>query len=91
MKRLSAFATRLCQLIGIGTLSDESFNELALELFALQLEHNAAYRTLCGGSKAPQSWADIPAVPTAAFKELEMTCIPPAERIKEFRSSGTME
>jgi hypothetical protein len=62
---------------------------MALELFALQLEHNAAYRTLCRGRKQVRSWREIPAVPTAAFKELELTSIPPGERIKEFRSSGT--
>lgn len=72
-----------------GVVPDDTFNALALELFALQLEHNAAYRLLCQGRKQPVSWRDIPAVPTAAFKELELTSIPPGERTKEFRSSGT--
>ena len=76
-------------MIAKGVVSDDTFNELAIELFALQLEHNAAYRLLCKERKQVTSWEEIPAVPTAAFKELEMTSIPPAERIKEFRSSGT--
>ena len=80
------------QLLGViekGTLSDERFNELALQLFSLQREHNAAYRRLGADKKEVHRWHEVPAVPTAAFKELEMTSIPAAERIKEFRSSGT--
>ena len=33
----------------------------------------------------------IPAVPTAAFKELELTCLGPDERTTVFHSSGTTE
>ena len=83
------YVSKLLPLIGKGVVSDDAFNELALELFALQLEHNAAYRKLCQGGKDVHSWREILAVPTAAFKELELTSIPPEERIKEFRSSGT--
>jgi hypothetical protein len=36
-------------------------------------------------------WTQIPAVPTAAFKELELSCIRSNERIAVFRSSGTTE
>lgn len=83
------YVSRLLPLIGKGVVSDYSFNELAIELFSLQVEHNAAYRNLCQGRKQVSSWQEVPAVPTAAYKELELTSIPPAERIKEFRSSGT--
>jgi hypothetical protein len=83
------YVSKLLPLIGKGVVSDETFKELALELFALQVEHNAAYRTLCQGRKQVTSWREIPAVPAAAFKELELTSIPQSERIKEFRSSGT--
>jgi hypothetical protein len=71
------------------------FNSLALELFALQFKHNAAYRKIC---EAPgltpgviEHWTRIPAVPTAAFKELELTCLAPDERTTVFHSSGTTE
>ena len=72
-----------------------NFNALALELFALQLKHNPVYRKICAGRKlmpgAVEHWTEIPVVPTAVFKELELSSIPPAERTAVFHSSGTME
>ena len=71
------------------------FNSLALELFALQFNHNAAYRKICEARgltpKVVEHWTRIPAVPTSAFKELELTCLAPAERTAVFHSSGTTE
>jgi hypothetical protein len=71
------------------------FNRLALELFALQFKSNTAYRTICEArSLTPnvvEHWTQIPAVPTAAFKELDLTCLAPAERTTVFHSSGTTE
>jgi hypothetical protein len=76
-------------------LQDETFDTLALELFALQFKHNAAYREICEARrltpKVVEHWAQIPAVPTAAFKELDLTCLPPNERTTVFHSSGTTE
>ena len=73
--------------------SDAAFNELALSLFALQFEHNAPYRQFCQSRKiSPQGvehWSQIPAVPTVAFKELELTSLPPEQRARVFHSSGT--
>jgi hypothetical protein len=70
-----------------------SFNELALQLFALQFEHNAAYRRFCEARKARPSevdhWRDIPAVPTSAFKEWDISCLPAQERTAVFHSSCT--
>ena len=72
-----------------------NFGALALELFALQFRHNPAYRRLCGARGVTpgivEHWTQIPAVPTTAFKELELSCIPPAERTAVFHSSGTTE
>jgi hypothetical protein len=34
-------------------------------------------------------WSAIPAVPTSAFKDLELTCLLPTERRRVFHSSGT--
>jgi hypothetical protein len=78
----------------VGCYENE-FNTLALELFALQFKHNAAYRKICAArGLAPgvvEHWTQIPAVPTTAFKELELTCLAPGERTTVFHSSGTME
>src|ERR1044071_5285413 len=58
---------------------DDDFNAVALELFALQFAHNAAYRKLCEArNTSPQSithWTQIPVVPAAAFKEFDLTCL----------------
>ena len=75
--------------------ADAEFNGLALVLFALQFAHNAPYRRICEARRVtPDSiahWWQIPAVPAAAFKELELTCLPPDERTHVFHSSGTTE
>jgi hypothetical protein len=71
------------------------FDSLALQLFALQFAHNAPYRRFSEARGAtPRSvmrWADIPALPTSAFKELELSCLPFSERTRVFHSSGTTE
>ena len=78
----------------VGCYKNE-FNALALKLFALQFQHNAAYRKICEArSLTPgivEHWTQIPAVPTSAFKELELTCLASAERTTVFHSSGTTE
>ena len=84
---------------------EDKFNALALELFALQFKHNSAYRKICLSRRSeakadearratPQTtghWSRIPAVPPAAFKELDMTSLAPGERTAVFHSSGTTE
>jgi hypothetical protein len=76
-------------------LPDDEFDVLALELFALQFEGVVPYRRLCEArGTTPQtvkSWRDIPAVPSAAFKELELTRLPEADRVATFHSSGTTD
>jgi len=102
---LSRFAARLRESIlasewGARTSSgsnpgtgEANFEALALRLFALQFEHNAAYRRLCEARGATPAtvrhWTEIPAVPTAAFKEFELSCLPVEERTTVFHSSGT--
>ena len=72
---------------------DAIFNQFALDLFALQIKHNGAYRIICAARgltpEAVGHWTQIPAVPTTAFKELELSCIPPDQRTAVFHSSGT--
>jgi hypothetical protein len=78
-----------------SVLRDAKFNTLALDLFTLQYLHNPAYRIICEARKLTprvvEHWTQIPAVPTSAFKELELSCIPPEERTAVFHSSGTTE
>lgn len=71
----------------------EEFNQLALDGFALQRQHNPVYQRWCraAGVEAGsvRHWNEIPALPTTAFKEFEVTCLSPEERLRVFHSSGT--
>ena len=68
----------------------KDFNTIALAVFAHQFHHNLPYQRFClARGQTPETvtrWQDIPAVPTVAFKELDLTC-GPAEKI--FLTSGT--
>jgi hypothetical protein len=69
-----------------------SFEELALAAFAFQFERIELFRRLCEGRgatpEAVSDWRQVPPVPTAAFKTLELAAAPAVE---VFRSSGTTE
>jgi len=96
---LHVFADRLREFIaqaataGFSEIAPDEFNALALQLFALQFAGNEPYRRLCAARRVSpgdvDQWAHIPAVPTAAFKEWELTSLAPAERTNVFHSSGT--
>ena len=75
-----------------GAGDSQRFEQLALELFQLQSNHNPAYCRICDarGIK-PVNWREIPAVPTSAFKELELTSLAPEHRTTIFHSSGTTQ
>jgi acyl-protein synthetase LuxE len=66
------------------------FNALALEIFAYQFQRNLPYQRFClVRGQTPETvtgWQDVPAVPTVAFKELDLACGPPE---KIFLTSGT--
>ena len=68
----------------------KDFNALALSVFTYQFGLNLPYQRFCEArSQTPETvtrWQDIPAVPTVAFKELDLTCAPPE---KVFLTSGT--
>ncbi len=90
------FARRLRAFIERGLAADAAeFAGLASGLFALQFARVAPYRSLCEArGVTPDTlgdWRQIPAVPAAAFKELELTSLAPAERTAVFHSSGTTE
>ena len=71
-------------------LDDQAFGRLALRVFAMQFEHDAPYRAFCerrGATPgAVDDWRRIPAVPTAAFRSLDLAC---AEGGAVFLTSGT--
>lgn len=71
----------------------ERFNELALRLFASQFERNPPYRRFCQSRGAQpgrlRSWREIPALPTAAFKEAAIFCYPQEDASVIYRTSGT--
>jgi Acyl-protein synthetase, LuxE len=68
------------------------FEPLALKVYAYQFARNPAYQRYCHSKlKTPDtvgSWRDIPAVPTDAFKEIDLACGPPE---KVFLTSGTSQ
>ncbi len=102
--QFDAFAARLRKFIRLTTDNSQAgpcasrsahFEQLALELFALQFEHNFPYRRLCEtGGASPQNvshWSRIPTAPAAAFKEWELSCLAAGQRSTVFHSSGTSE
>lgn len=76
-----------------GGSSEESFNQLALEIFAYQFAHNMAYRMFCLKREATPdrifSWEEIPAASTAAFKSGSFGCFLPSLAVRAFETSGT--
>ena len=92
----SAFISRLEAAIGeLRPWPEEKFNELALELFSLQFNSVPPYRSFCAAKNATpgnvKSWRAIPAIPTEAFKEFELTSLTSSEREFVFLSSGTTQ
>ncbi len=89
---LAKFAERLGRLIQSG-FNPEQFAPLALELFSRQYEKNEPYRKFCkrqGITPAGLSdWTLVPAMPTTAFKYMELSCLSAPERKAVFYSSGT--
>ena len=77
--------------LDLGSGARESaFDDLALELFEFQQRWNDGYRRFCAG-KSISDWKSIPAVPTAAFKDLQrpVACFPVEEAEGYFETSGT--
>lgn len=98
MTNETAFSSLAAELRGLIASSifpsaSDFFDTFALRLFSLQYTHNAVYQAWCRhrglNPDLVKSWREIPAVPTAAFKELEITSLPPSARMKAFHSSGT--
>ncbi len=70
-------------------LSDTEFGALALEVFDFQRRWNAPLARWCGEKPEARDWRAIPAVPQGMFKSHRISCFPPEEVGKIFRTSGT--
>ena len=70
-------------------LTDGEFNSLALDVHAFQRRQNEPYARWCASLPEPATWRDIPATPQAMFKRFRLSCFPPSQTTKLFRSSGT--
>lgn len=72
---------------------DAAFNDMALRLFQHQYQHNVPFQKVCQQrGRTPRTlrdWRDIPAVPIHAFKDLTLSCVPPAQCERVFMTSGT--
>lgn len=66
----------------------EGFGDLALALFSWQRARNTDYAAFCAGA-LPTRWEEIPAVPVALFRDLDLTCFPANDARHVFRTSGT--
>lgn len=72
----------------------EDFDALALRIFAYQLRTNAPYARYCRAfgvtlATMPNSWREIPPVPTGAFQEADLCTFDPATAALVFETSGT--
>lgn len=68
----------------------EHFDTLARDLFALQYEHVAPYRSFCESRGFnPTNFVSIPSLPASAFRDFEITSLPLEDRSIVFHSSGT--
>lgn len=85
---------RIVAAIEAYALSDDAFLELARDLFAYQVAHNAPYAAFAraagfDAARLPAAVEEIPAVPAAAFKEARLATFPPSEIALWFETSGT--
>lgn len=95
--QLSDLAARLREEFrrGDSPWADSHFDALARELFAAQFEFNPVLQRVARvAGKTPERiahWTEIPTLPTRAFKEFAVTCLPEMHRPREFWSSGTTQ
>jgi hypothetical protein len=78
---------------GSDTETEETFNRLALDIFAFQWASVPIYGRLCARRgitpESIKSWTEIPALPTSSFKEFAVSSLSQIERTHVFHSSGT--
>jgi hypothetical protein len=91
---VEALDARILAAIDAYALDASAFLALARDLFAYQVAHNAPYAAFAraagyGTARLPGRLEDIPAVPSAAFKEARLATFPPNETAAWFETSGT--
>ena len=93
IRSFAPFTSRLREFISRCSADEDQFDHLASALFALQFARVEPYRRFCEtrGVRPDKitHWTEIPPVPTEAFKERDISSLPPCERTTIFRSSGT--
>jgi hypothetical protein len=93
--RCAALVREFLSVHRVGVRNVDGFSEVALEIFKFQFQNVIAYRRFCEGRGAMpdnvRDWRDIPAIPTDAFKDFELSCLPKPDRSRVFHSSGTTE
>ncbi len=75
-------------------LPGHEFTHLARDIFAHQLRYNAPYAAFARSlgfdeQRLPQTWHEIPAVPTIAFKDVDLATFDVREARIVFETSGT--
>ncbi len=75
-------------------MTDGEFNDLALTIFAYQLQYNTPYAQYCASldvtrENFPSQWEEIPSLPSAAFKETRLATFDPLTAAAVFETSGT--
>jgi len=93
-REAAALDGRILDAIGRWDLGEAAFDRLARDLFAHQVRYNAPYAAFAaacgyGRDRLPESWRQIPAVPSLAFKESVMATFPSSETVVAFHTSGT--
>ena len=77
---------------GTDPQDSEEFNRLALQIFELQVKYIPIYRRYCEKrGMTPEkisSWDQVPALPTDAFKVMELAMLP-SSAVRTFMTSGT--
>ena len=86
---------KILRFMASGDGSEKGFERLAMEVFVYQFRWNKSYGKFCEHEKrTPNSvsgWKQIPAMPTAGFKELVLTAFPVSKAKKVFKTSGTTQ
>lgn len=78
---------------GVDEFDEQAFNEIALREFELQFNTNLPYQQFClEKGKTPgaiDNWAETPAVPSDAFKDLVLTSFPVKRATQILCTGGT--
>lgn len=91
-----ALEARILAAIGAYDLGDAAFDALACDVFAHQFRWNAPYADYARSlgvrvDALPRRALEIPAVPSAAFKEAALCTVAPDRAALWFETSGTTE